>query len=162
MSFITEKLTEEERNWGIDQYKFLESIIIKGYNNYSLSALKSDYNGWKAFSLIVCNKFVYVLLIVFVIVPVSMFLAFIPLIFALIYLSYIEKKYKKYKSALDLIKTGKLEAYKNSPAESDVSSIEKIKNTAADDVDAIAKLYELLKMGAITQEEFDEKKKKIL
>ena len=162
MSVLTEKLTEEERNWGNDQYKFLESVIAKGYNNYSLSALKSDYKGWKTFSLIISNKITYVLLILLVVAPISMFLAFVPLVFGLLYLGYIEKKYKKYKSFLDLIKSGEFEIYKNSPDKNKLPSSDGINNPVKDDVEAIAKLYELLKIGAITKDEFDEKKKKIL
>lgn len=164
MNIFTEKLTEEERSWGLDQYPVLVNMISKGYNTYSPSALKSDFDGWKICSWIVCNKFIYFLLVLFVVAPIGIALGFIPIIIYVVIMYFTEKKYDKYKEALGLIKSGALDSYINSSMTNTNSEplVKEMSSSPKDDVEAISKLFELLKMGAITQEEFDEKKQKIL
>ena len=164
MNLFTEKLTEQERNWGIDQYQVLVDLIAKGYNDYSLSALNSDFSGWKITSWTVSNKILYILLVVFVIAPISSILGFVPLVILMVYMHFNDKKYEKYRDALNLIKSGKLDSYINSSKKNTTSNLEITENNSnvKDDAEALSKLFELLKMGAITQEEFDTKKQKIL
>jgi hypothetical protein len=155
MNLFTEKITEEERNWAIDQYPVLEGHISTGRWSYSRSALEKDFSGWKYISWAATNKFLYFLILI-VCFSFSFFTLFIPMIIILIIQSMSIKKYENYKEIINKLKAGTLLNIQN---ENSIKPFEKNINNPSED---LAKLFELLKAGAITQEEYDVQKKKIL
>ncbi len=66
------------------------------------------------------------------------------------------KKYENYKEIINKLKAGTLLNIQN---ENSIKPFEKNINNPSED---LTKLFELLKAGAITQEEYDVQKKKIL
>ena len=155
-----EKITEEERNWAIDQYPILEGYIDAGQWSYSRSALEKDFQGWKFVSWAATNKFLYIL-IVLVIVSFSLFTMFIPLVIAVVLQYMSEKKAENYKGIINKHKSGSLfNIQDTNPVNNFQQNAPKSYTSSSSD--ELSKLFDLLKAGAITQEEFDAQKKRIL
>jgi hypothetical protein len=157
------KMTLERRNWCIDQYELLKDKILNGQLQYSKSALDSDLKGFKFYSymLIYQWQIVFGILgyvgVAFFLIP--MLLVFSPVmvgvaIAAGIYKAITTKNFISYVGLCELLEEGSLNKSSNKPTTQSSPH-----NNSADQ---ITKLFELKKAGALTDEEFEEQKKKLL
>jgi uncharacterized protein YecT (DUF1311 family) len=131
VNFFSEKITEAERDWAIDQYPILEGYINAGQWSYSRNALEKDFRGWRYISWAVSNKILY-LLIGIVVFSFSFFSAFVPSIIFLIFQWICEKKFENYKNIINKHKIGSLVNIQETDA-SDGSHKEKVTHSKAHD-----------------------------
>ena len=138
------KTTKSEREWGLAQFETLSRLIEEGKWEYSISKLRADFEAYKAFTWVETHPVLAGILILLCI-PIG----FIPIILWVLVVSIQKPARERYEVAL-----GKLKHGKSFGAEARSEQ----KSTLAE----ITQLHELLKSGALTQEEFDQQKKQIL
>ncbi len=140
------KTTEAERVWGIAKYDELCRLIDEGKWDYSKSKLKTDFEGFKAMTWWELHP-----VAMFFILIGGLLAGFIPLIFLMIAAFINKPARERYEVAL-----GKLKHNRSFQTQGQVVA------TPTGSSSEVAKLHDLLKSGALTQEEFDSEKKKIL
>lgn len=138
------KTTKEERDWGISQYPTLCKLIDEGKWEYSKAKLHTDCEAYKLFTWIEIHPVLSVILFL-----LCFPFGFIPAIFFILVLAIQKPARERYEVALGKLKHGKsFQVQSNSTPSSSATEI--------------AKLHDLLKSGALTQEEFEQEKKKLL
>ena len=138
------RLTNEERAWGLAQLPTLESFISDGKWEYSISKLKQEHGAYSFFTWTEVHPFLSVVLFL-LFIP----LGFIPAILYAILLMMMKPGREQYEVHLVKLKNGHFEKVSE-------------KSPVASNTGELVKLHELLKAGALTQEEFETEKKKIL
>jgi len=157
-------MNADRRHWCIDQYDALKNKIANGQLKYSVSALDSDLKAFSFYS----NMHVYRWQIVIAVVLYFVLaISFVPLLLILspvvvgaaavasIYKWMCTKGYVNYVGICELLEEGSL----NNVV---VKANEQTNSANNNLADQIAKLYELKKLGALTDDEFEEQKKKLL
>jgi hypothetical protein len=140
------KLTNGSREWGLAQLDVLARLINEGKWDYSISKLKQEHGAYSFFTWTEVHPVLSVILFL-LLVP----LGFIPAILYAIVLIMMKPGREQYEVHLTKLKNGRL-----------IQEPNKVSVTSASMSDEIGKLHALFKSGALTQEEFDQEKTKIL
>lgn len=138
------KTTKAEREWAIAQYNVLCRMIDEGKWEYSKSKLHADCEAYKMFTWWEVHP-VLTALFFLLCLPIG----FIPAILFVLVAMIQKPARERYEVALGKLKHGKPFQAQSAPAPTSSTT-------------EIGKLHELLKSGALTQDEFESEKKKIL